>query len=304
MELGLLDFCQLEPRKAIAYQLASAIELAKAAEQLGYSRYWLSEHHEPDIAHSCPEVLAGIIAAETHRINVGTAGVLIRHHDPYRLGKTFQLLTNLFGSRIDCGLSSSLSMSAVTRGCTHVAEDQLDQSLEKFLSVIREPSRLSSGACVPVAWMMGRITSLRRAAQHGTPFALDGLFHLNDLIEMRDSISEYYETFSAATVGSLPYCVLAIAVSCGETDDAARAQVAAYLNLRGPQGVQPTIVGEGERCAARIVEVVDATGAAGAVVVDISTGFYQRLAASTSLIDGFRKLGQSLHAGEMSCQRN
>lgn len=83
--------------------LRSVIAQTQLAEQLGFERYWLTEHHEW-CGDSNPETLLPLMAATTRRIKVGTAGLLMNFHHPYRVARTFQVLESLFGGRIDLGI--------------------------------------------------------------------------------------------------------------------------------------------------------------------------------------------------------
>lgn len=82
-----------------------AIQLAPHVEHLGYSRYWLAEHHGHPAQSGSPEVLTGIIAAVTDTIRVGPAGVLLRYYSPYKVAQSFRLLDGLFHPRIDLGVA-------------------------------------------------------------------------------------------------------------------------------------------------------------------------------------------------------
>jgi luciferase family oxidoreductase group 1 len=96
-------------RPVIAGLSARAIEetitLARRADELGYHRYWLAEHHAiAALADPCPEVLVARLGAETRRIRVGTGGVLLPYYSAFRTAETFRMLEALYPGRIDLGI--------------------------------------------------------------------------------------------------------------------------------------------------------------------------------------------------------
>src|SRR6195952_1692098 len=85
--------------------LRNSIELARLADLLGYHRYWLAEHHgTPALACNSPEVLIGPIAQATHRIRVGSGGIMLPHYSPLKVAESFAMLSELYPDRIDLGI--------------------------------------------------------------------------------------------------------------------------------------------------------------------------------------------------------
>ena len=85
--------------------MAETIKLAQAAEELGYYRYWLAEHHALQaLADPCPEILVTRVAAATSTIRVGTGGILLPYYSPLKIAEQFRMLEALFPQRIDLGL--------------------------------------------------------------------------------------------------------------------------------------------------------------------------------------------------------
>jgi luciferase family oxidoreductase group 1 len=102
IKLSLLDLLPTYGESQ-AVALTSVIAQAQLAEQLGFERYWLTEHHDW-CGNSSPEILLPLIAATTRRIKVGMAGVLMHFHRSYKVARTFEVLENLFSGRIDLGI--------------------------------------------------------------------------------------------------------------------------------------------------------------------------------------------------------
>src|SRR5260370_11074623 len=85
--------------------LRNSVDLARVADELGYHRYWLAEHHgTPALACASPEVLIAVIAAATTNLRVGSAGIILPHYSPLKVAETFRMLSGLFPRRIDLGI--------------------------------------------------------------------------------------------------------------------------------------------------------------------------------------------------------
>ena len=120
MKLSILDPIQKPRGKRSADALAASIELARAAERLGYTRYWIVEHHGIAFeANPAPEVFAVALAAATSRIRIGIGGVLINHYSPYKAAEALRTLNTMFPGRIDAGIGRAtagpLANSALKR---------------------------------------------------------------------------------------------------------------------------------------------------------------------------------------------
>src|SRR5215510_5192980 len=104
LRLGVLDQSPVRgggPADAIH----ETLELAEICDRLGYTRYWLAEHHAtPGLAGSCPEILIGQVAARTSRIRVGSGGVMLSHYSALKVAESFRMLELLFPGRIDLGI--------------------------------------------------------------------------------------------------------------------------------------------------------------------------------------------------------
>src|ERR1700743_2043754 len=105
MLLSVLDQSPIRKDCTAADAVAENIALAKAADRLGYPRYWLAEHHNSNsFAGSCPEILIGRVAQETARIRVGSGGVMLTHYSPLKVAEQFRMLELLAPGRIGLGI--------------------------------------------------------------------------------------------------------------------------------------------------------------------------------------------------------
>src|SRR4051794_15901621 len=103
--LSVLDQSPIPDGLTAADALANTLDLARAADRLGYTRYWLAEHHNTrGLAGSAPEVLAARVAAETRTLRVGSGGVMLPHYSPLHVAEQFRVLASLYPGRIDLGI--------------------------------------------------------------------------------------------------------------------------------------------------------------------------------------------------------
>ena len=105
MRLSVLDQSPIPEGFTQGDALRNSIDLAQLAEQCGYHRYWLAEHHgTPGLACNSPEVLIGPVAAATSTIRVGSGGVMLPHYSPLKVAETFSMLSGMYGDRIDLAI--------------------------------------------------------------------------------------------------------------------------------------------------------------------------------------------------------
>ena len=103
--LSVLDLSPVSEGNTVGETLRNTLDLARAAERLGYHRYWLAEHHNmPGIASSATVVLIGHVADATERIRVGSGGIMLPNHSPLVVAEQFGTLASLYPGRIDLGL--------------------------------------------------------------------------------------------------------------------------------------------------------------------------------------------------------
>ncbi|MED3802850.1 LLM class flavin-dependent oxidoreductase [Lysinibacillus xylanilyticus] len=127
--LGILDQSPIIENATNEQTLQKTVALAQKAEQLGYSRFWVSEHHNTDtLAGSSPEVLVSYLLAKTKSINIGSGGVMLQHYSPYKVAENFHVLASLEPGRVDLGIGKApgglpLSTKALQYGTLNKGED-------------------------------------------------------------------------------------------------------------------------------------------------------------------------------------
>src|SRR3954467_137131 len=138
--LSVLDLSPITTGHSGATALRNSLDLAELADRLGYTRYWVAEHHNlPSIASSAPEIMIGQIAARTRHIRVGSGGVMLPNHAPLMVAERFKTLEALFPGRIDLGLGRAPGTDGVTavalrrRQDRHEGDDFLERLQELVL---------------------------------------------------------------------------------------------------------------------------------------------------------------------------
>ena len=187
--LSVLDLVPVRADQTTADAVAASIELARTADELGYTRYWVAEHHNmPAVAATNPPVLIAVLAAATRRIRVGSGGVMLPNHAPLVVAEQFALLEASLPGRIDLGVGRAPGSDPVT---SHVLRQGRDDQVDTFpddltaLSLMMQPEgvQLSLGgrtyglAATPKAvgappvWLLGSSTySADLAASLGLPY--------------------------------------------------------------------------------------------------------------------------------------
>jgi luciferase family oxidoreductase group 1 len=169
--------------------LANTLDLARLADELGYHRYWVAEHHGgPMLAGPSPEVLIGPIAAATERIRVGSGGVMLPHYSPLAVAESFSLLSGLFPGRIDLGVGRAagtdpMTTYALQRDRRQASPDDFPEQLSELLAHLEDSlpadhpfARISRSLPgrpeAPEPWLLGASRqSAIWAAQLGLPYA-------------------------------------------------------------------------------------------------------------------------------------
>lgn len=115
LPLGVLDFVGIEYGESAHESIAGAVDIARAVEDAGYRRYWMSEHHNmANLACSAPEILIAHIGAQTERIRIGAAGIMLPNHTALKVAETFRTLLAMYPGRIDLALGRAPGTDPLT----------------------------------------------------------------------------------------------------------------------------------------------------------------------------------------------
>src|SRR4051794_9092081 len=140
LRLSVLDQSPIPEGSTAGEALRNSIDLARLADDLGYERYWVAEHHgTPGLACNSPEVLIGPIASATERIRVGSGGVMLPHYSPLKVAESFAMLSALYPGRIDLGIGRAAGTSpkvafALQRDKRQAPLDDFEDQLRELLS--------------------------------------------------------------------------------------------------------------------------------------------------------------------------
>lgn len=191
LSLSVLDLIPVRSNQSSADAMAATVTLAKRADELGFRRYWVAEHHNmPAVASTNPAVLIGILAAKTKRIRVGSGGVMLPNHAPLVVAEQFAILEAAFPGRIDLGIgrapgSDPVITSFLRMTGTTSDVDAFPQNVQDIAALIHPEGanlRLPSGQvyglrATPQAgsaadlWLLGSSEySARLAASLGLPY--------------------------------------------------------------------------------------------------------------------------------------
>src|ERR1700681_2067215 len=137
--LSVLDLSPITTGHSGATALRNSLDRAQLADRLGYTRYWLAEHHNlPSIASSAPDIMIGQIAALTTRMRIGSGGVMLPNHAPLMVAERFKVLEALYPGRIDLGIGRAPGTDPVTSFALRRRQDAGgdDDFLQRFQELL------------------------------------------------------------------------------------------------------------------------------------------------------------------------
>lgn len=213
-----------------ARALRDTVRLARTAEELGYHRFWVSEHHSvPGVAGSAPTVLAAAVAAATSTIRVGTGGVMLPNHQPFVVAEQFGVLAALFPGRVDMGLGRSVGFTEGVRRA--LGRDKRDA--EGFAGQLGEllgwidgtqrahpqvHARPAEGLDIP-PYVLATGEGAAIAAAAGLPVVVGDL---RDRDRLKRAVTVYRDGFVPSRWAREPYVIVAGTVAVAATPEAAR----------------------------------------------------------------------------------
>ena len=223
----MLDLVAVREGGSVAEALAIALRTARHAEALGFTRYWLAEHHNmPGIASSATAVLVGYIAGGTRRMRVGSGGVMLPNHAPLVVAEAFGTLAEIYPNRIDLGLGRApgtdrITMRALRRDRVET-EDDFPREVAELQQLLGEPrpgqqviAMPGAGTQVPI-WLLGSsLFSAQLAAERGLPYAFASHFAPRLL---HQAIELYRRRFRPSASLAEPYVMIGVPLVAAPTD--------------------------------------------------------------------------------------
>ena len=230
LRFSVLDLAVVTEGATISETFSKSLQLAKHVERLGYTRYWLAEHHNMiNVASSATSVLIGFIAGGTSTIRVGSGGIMLPNHSPLIVAEQFGTLASLYPGRIDLGLgrapgTDQLTAYAIRGSRMNAVHDfpQEIQQLQTYFSPQNSSAKVRAipgeGAEIPI-WILGSSTdSAYLAAQMGLPYAFASHFAP---AQFYAAINIYRQNFIASEHLDKPYVMACVNVIAADTDDEA-----------------------------------------------------------------------------------
>ncbi len=302
--LSILDLVRINEGGSTRASLDSARNLAAHAEQLGYCRFWVAEHHNfPSIASAATSLVIAHIAAGTRTIRVGAGGIMLPNHSPIVIAEQFGTLAHLFPGRIDLGLgrapgTDQATLRALRR--TPAAADHFPQDVQE-LQMLLGPARPGqviqaipgTGTEVPL-WILGSsLFGAALAAELGLPYAFASHFAPGALLP---ALALYRERFKPSAQLEKPYAMIGINVIAADSEREARrlatTQQMSFANLlrgtlnlsqppiddidtywssaekaQASQMLARTVIGTRERVSEGLAALVEETGAEELIIV-------------------------------------
>jgi len=244
MKLSILDQSPIISGHSAAQAIAETLKLARRADELGYHRYWLAEHHAIGaLADPCPEILLARMGAETRRIRVGTGGVLLPYYSAFKIAEVFRMLEALYPGRIDLGIGRAPGgdqRTARAVGGGHFPDaEQFPQQVWELIGYLDgtlpddHPNRRvrvqPEGDTAPELWLLGSSDySGLLAAQLGVRFSFAHFINAQggDLV-----MRAYKDRYQSSGREPQPHTSLCCFVICAPSDEEAERR-ARVVDLR------------------------------------------------------------------------
>ncbi|AIE85331.1 LLM class flavin-dependent oxidoreductase [Fimbriimonas ginsengisoli] len=242
MTLSVLDLSPVSDGSTGAEALRNTLDLARLADELGYHRYWLAEHHNSSFTASpIPEIMIAKVADVTSRIRVGSGGVMLPNRNPLLVAEAFNVLSTLHPGRIDLGIgrapgTDQLTAFALRRSKEAVMAEDFPEQLGETLAFLinqfptdhpfQRVKAIPLDAPTPEVWLLGSSDySAHLAARLGLGFAF--AHHISPGPAVA-SLRAYREEFRPSGFFTEPQAMLATSVLCAETDEEAEELARSY----------------------------------------------------------------------------
>jgi luciferase family oxidoreductase group 1 len=227
---SILELAAVGVNYSVTQTFKDSLDLAQKAEEMGYRRFWLAEHHNMvSIASSATAVLIGYIAGGTKTIRVGSGGIMLPNHSPLIVSEQFGTLGSLYPNRIDLGLGRAPGTDQVT---AHAIRSDRMHAVYKFPEEIGEIQQyfsaenkgakvratVAEGVDVPIYILGSSTDSAHVAAEKGLPYAFASHFAPAQLFE---ALNIYYNKFQPSKYLDKPYTIGCINVIAAGTDEEA-----------------------------------------------------------------------------------
>ncbi|MGV3554688.1 MAG: LLM class flavin-dependent oxidoreductase [Croceibacterium sp.] len=303
--LSVLDLVPVREGSGVGEALREAGELARSAEEAGYKRFWVAEHHATEgVAGGAVSVVLAHIGHCTSTIRIGAGGIMLPNHNPFVIAEQFGALDGLFPGRIDLGLGRAPGAAPILgqalRKDLHRAAEYFPQDVVElralFTGDLDLPIRATPGYGAAVElWTLGSsLFGAQLAARLGLPYAFASHFAPDHLDA---ALAAYRRHFRPSEALDRPHAMAAMTVICSETDEEAEllasSQDQAFVRLRtgDPGKLPPPVPGyreslpESARAMLERLSVARAVGSPETVAAKIGA-FAERTRADELIVSG------------------
>lgn len=237
---SILDLALISEGNSLKTTLNQALNLAQQAEEFGYTRYWLAEHHNAkSIGSSATSVLIGYIAEGTNTIRVGSGGIMLPNHSPLIIAEQFGTLGALYPNRIDLGLgrapgtdretAAAIRSDFMTVAHAFPAEvDKLYQYFQKNNEMAKVRAPVAEGIDVPFYILGSSTDSAHLAASKGLPYAFASHFATEKLF---GALAIYHSEFKPNRNNSEPYTIAGVNIIIADTQEEADRLSTSLINM-------------------------------------------------------------------------
>ncbi len=233
--LSILDVSPVPSGSSSSQALRNTVNLAQFADERGFTRYWLAEHHNSGgIASTTPDIMIGQIARETSHIRVGSGGVMLPNHAPLKVAESFRMLEALYPERIDLGIGRApgtdmMTALALRRSQENLNADNFPEELGELLAFangtfpanhpFNTVRAYPNDVPLPPIWLLGSSGfSSQLSAELGMGFAF--AHHINGSAAI-PAMKMYRDHFEPSASFPKPHAILAVSIICADTDEEA-----------------------------------------------------------------------------------
>lgn len=252
MRLSVLDLVPVRSDQTTSDALAATVHLARTADELGYTRFWVAEHHNmPAVAATSPPVVIAYLAAQTTQLRLGSGGVMLPNHAPLAVAEQFALLEAAAPGRIDLGIGRAPGSDPVTSMALRGAAGRDDSDIENFPEYLDDVAALMSttgvqvslrgrreeyilkatpaAASEPRLWLLGSsMYSAHLAAAKGLPYVFAHHFSGQGTEE---ALATYRSEFRPSDLAAEPTTFMTVNASVASTRDEADALMLPNLHM-------------------------------------------------------------------------
>ncbi|WP_292974900.1 LLM class flavin-dependent oxidoreductase [Mycobacterium sp.] len=250
MRLSVLDLIPVRTDQNTGDALAATVRLAQTADRLGFTRYWVAEHHNmPSVGATSPPVVLAYLAAQTTQVRLGSGGVMLPNHAPLAVAEQFALLEAAAPGRIDLGIGRAPGSDQVTSVLLRGAAGRDDRDIDQFPNYLDHVRAMMSADGVPVQlrdgdyilkatpaaageprlWLLGSsMYSAQLAAAKGLPYVFAHHFSGQGTEE---ALELYRSQFVPSELTAEPVTFLTVNAAVAETRDEAMALMLPNLHM-------------------------------------------------------------------------